>query len=489
MFNSLYSKLAAVLLGLFCLVGLLVLVVTIYSTDFYQQEVNQKLNRAIATHIVSEIKLIQNNTIDKAALQSLFHNLMVFNPSIEIYLLDINGNILAYSAPPGKVKRQRVDLTPIQTYILGQTTFPLVGDDPRDIKRKKVFSAAPIITQNHLEGYLYVILGGEQYDSVVDKLRGSYILTLSIWILMAGLLFSATAGLILFHFLTKKLRHLANTVETFKQKNPLKCLPLLNLYQQGDEIDQLSVSFKEMAKRIDDQMEALKQTDNLRRELIANVSHDLRTPLATLQGYIETLTLTEKRLSTQERQHYLDIALQQCRRLNKLVRELFDLAKLEAQDIKVQQESFNLAELVQDVTQKFYLVAKEKQIEIAIHINKVLPFVYADIGLIERVLENLLENALRHTPQQGQVHITLTHFRDAISVQISDTGCGIPPAQLPYIFERFYQRNQHQHFGEHAGLGLAISKKIMELHRSSIQVNSKKPIGTTFSFQLPTFGS
>ena len=201
MFNSLYSKLAAVLLGLFCLVGLLVLVVTIYSTGLYQQEVNQKLNRAVATHIVSEIQLIQNNAVDKAALQSLFHYLMVFNPSIEIYLLDINGNILAYSAPVGKVKRQRVDLNPIKTYLLGQITFPLVGDDPRDGQRKKVFSAAPIINQDRLEGYLYVILGGEQYDNVVDKLRNSYILTLSIGIIGAGLLFSAAAGLVLFHLL------------------------------------------------------------------------------------------------------------------------------------------------------------------------------------------------------------------------------------------------------------------------------------------------
>jgi two-component system OmpR family sensor kinase len=177
---------------------------------------------------------------------------MVFNPSIEIYLLDINGNILAYSAPVGKVKHQRVDLNPIKTYLLGQITFPLVGDDPRDGQRKKVFSAAPIINQDRLEGYLYVILGGEQYDNVVDKLRNSYILTLSIGIIGAGLLFSAAASLVLFHFLTKKLRHLTHAVTTFKQKNPLKRFPLLELYQSGDEIEQLSLSFRKMAKRIDE---------------------------------------------------------------------------------------------------------------------------------------------------------------------------------------------------------------------------------------------
>ena len=116
MFRSLYSKLAAVLLGLFALVGLSLVAVTLFSAEMYQQEVNQKLNRELAAHIVSEKLLLQDHQINEEALKEIFHMLMVINPSIEIYLLDPVGNILAFSAPPGKVKRKHVNLEPVNKW-------------------------------------------------------------------------------------------------------------------------------------------------------------------------------------------------------------------------------------------------------------------------------------------------------------------------------------------------------------------------------------
>ena len=132
MFRSLYSKLAAVLLGLFVLVGLSIVAVTLYSAEMYQQEVDQKLNRELAAHIVSEKLLLQDNQINEEALKEIFHMLMVINPSIEIYLLDPAGNILAFSAPPGKVKRKRVNLEPVNKWLKEEVTYPILGDDPRN---------------------------------------------------------------------------------------------------------------------------------------------------------------------------------------------------------------------------------------------------------------------------------------------------------------------------------------------------------------------
>ena len=171
MFRSLYSKLAAVLTGLFFLVGLAFVALTVFSTDLYQQEVIQKLNSQLAEHIVKQKLLMQNNRINEDVLKEVFHMLMIINPSIEIYLLDPQGNILAFSAPKGKVKRERVDLRPIESWLAGNATLPVRGDDPRDPHGKKVFTVAPISEQGQVEGYLYVILGGEIYDSIVDKLR------------------------------------------------------------------------------------------------------------------------------------------------------------------------------------------------------------------------------------------------------------------------------------------------------------------------------
>jgi signal transduction histidine kinase len=241
-----------------------------------------------------------------------------------------------------------------------------------------------------------------------------------------------------------------------------------------------------MAARIEDQMAQLQKSDATRRELIANVSHDLRTPLATLQGYIETLLLKEDSLSKQDRRSYLETAIRHCERLSKLVSELLELAKLDSYDIRAQREPFNLGELVQDVIQKFQLMAGEKQITLSTRCEKNLPFVNADIGLIERVLENLIENAVHNTPRGGAIRLELTPQPENVAVQVSDTGHGIPTEELDNIFDRFYQldKSRKSELG-HSGLGLAITKKILELHDRSIDVASALGSGTTFSFQLP----
>ena len=492
MFRSLYSKLAAVLTGLFCLVGLAIIVVTMFSTDMYQQEVNQRLNSKLADHIVAERLLMQDNRVNQEALKDIFHMLMVINPSIEIYLLDTEGTILAFSAAPDRVKRKRVDLGPVINFLDGHATIPVSGDDPRSLGGKKVFTAARIPEQGELQGYLYVILGGETYDSVVQKLKASYILQLSTWMIFASLLFALVAGLVLFASLTGRLKRLANAMDALRSgagQAQIEFLPQKSSHR-ADEIDRLGSTFTQMSARIEDQMEQLQRADATRRELIANVSHDLRTPLATLQGYIETLLLKEDSLGPEERRSYLQTAIKHCDRLSKLVSELLELAKLDSSDIRVEREPFNLSELTHDVVQKFQLKAGEKQIALSTKIEKDLPFVNADIGLIERVLENLIENAIQNTPPGGAVSLMLTPQNEDIAIQVSDTGCGIPAEELAHIFNRFYQLDKSRKSEQgHSGLGLAITKKILELHDRSINVVSALSSGTTFSFRLPVQSS
>ena len=488
MFKSLYSKLAAVLTALFCLVGLAIIIVTLFSTEMYQQEVNQRLNRQLAEQIVSENLLMEQNRVNQKALADIFHMLMVINPSIEVYLLDPQGTILAFSADPGKVKRTRVDLKPLVDMLQKDVTIPVLGDDPRDPEGKKVFTVARIPQQGKLQGYLYVILGGETYDSVVQKIKTSYILQLSAWMIFASLLFALIAGLVLFASLTSRLKRLAKAMDAFRsgsKDRPIK-LRLAGRKHGNDDIDRLGLAFREMAARIEEQMEQLQREDAMRRELIANVSHDLRTPLATLQGYIETLLLKEDNLGPQQRQKYLKTAIKHCKRLSKLVGELLELAKLESYDIRITREPFNLSELVQDVVQKFQLMASGKQIALSTNCAQNLPFVNADIGMIERVLENLIENAIHNTPPGGSIRLVIAPQQENVAVQVSDTGKGIPSEDLPHIFNRFYQldKSRKSELG-HSGLGLAITKKILELHDRTIEVASALGSGTTFSFRLP----
>jgi signal transduction histidine kinase len=219
---------------------------------------------------------------------------------------------------------------------------------------------------------------------------------------------------------------------------------------------------------------------------VANVSHDLRTPIASLHGYLETLLLKEGQLSREEQRTYLQIALNHSEKLAALVADLFELARLDSGEIRIHDEPFMLAELVQDVLLKFQLASQRSGVTLDADFPKDLPFVSADIKLIERVLDNLVENALRHTASGGTVKVLLRPQGEAVTVQVADTGRGIPEVDLNRIFDRFYQAHEgDRSSNDGAGLGLAIAKRILELHGITIAVDSEVGVGTTFRFALP----
>ncbi len=488
MFRTLYARLAAVLVLLLGVMAALYIALTMYSTRMYLQEVSQKFNRNLAENLVAGKDLIRAGRVNNDALQEIFHMYMVINPTIEIYLLDQEGKIAGFSAPPGKVQRQRVSLEPVRRFLAGAPALPILGDDPRDASRRKVFSVAPIVSAEDTQGYLYVVLAGEEFESVAQLLESSYVLRLSAWAGVASLLFGLVAGLALFNLLTRRLTRLSSAMVAF-QENSTDTPEVFHDVDvdSRDEVGRLGATFKRMANRIVEQLRALKQTDDLRRELVANVSHDLRTPIASLHGYLETLLLKESQLSRQQRRQYLEIALRHSTHLARLVAELFELAKLDAEDITLHREPCALGELVQDVLQKFRLGAREAGIDLGGDIPQDLPLVMADIALIERVLDNLIDNALRYTGAGGTVRVSLSAHGTGIDVRISDTGCGIAAEDIPRLFDRFYRGKSSAKEGADsgAGLGLAIAKRILDLHGTSIDVESERGVGTTFGFSLP----
>jgi len=261
----------------------------------------------------------------------------------------------------------------------------------------------------------------------------------------------------------------------------------LDATTSDDEIYQLRQAFGRMANKIREQFENLKETDRLRRELVTNVSHDLRTPLASMHGYVETLLIKNDTLSAEERLHYLEITRKHSRRLGQLIGDLFDLSRLEAHSINPELEHFSLAELLQDVIQDFELDAQKKDISIEAQGGPGDSMVYADIGLMQRVLENLIRNALKFTPRGGEISIKLERKPGSVAVAVADTGCGIAEGDLERVFDRFYRIEQgEESVSDSTGLGLAIVRKILDLHGSRITVSSVLNEGTRFEFDLPT---
>ena len=487
MIRTLYGKLAVALVAVVLAIAAMYAVLTLFAARHHLQVTEQRLNRDLARDLVAARNLVEEGRINESALRQMFHDFMVINPGIEIYLLDLEGRILSFSADPGVVKRRHVSLGPVRAFLAGDDSYPLLGDDPRSHDGRKAFSVTPVPTAADPEGYLYVVLLGEHVDSVAALLQTSLIARYSGFALFVSVIAGSLAGLVILRAMTRRLRRLTSHIDRFRAGGFRTFVPFAppGGAGDGDEIAQLGHAYDEMAARIGEQLEALEKTDALRREMVAHVSHDLRTPLATLHGYIETLKLKDAELDPAERTHYLDVALDQSERLRRLVGDLFELAKLDAHEQVPDCEPVSLPELVSDIAQKFQLEARHRGSSIDIAAEDGLPMVGADIALVERVLENLIDNALSHSPQGGTIRIPIAAAPGSVRVTVSDSGPGIAPEHLPRVFDRFYQAGNAHRGNAHAGLGLAIAKRIVELHGARLEVESTLGRGTAFSFQLP----
>ena len=490
--NSLYLRLSLALLLIMVTVGAGFYAVADWSNRQYHEELTQRLNGAIAMYVTGQTTLIEEGVVNSDELATLAERAMVINPSVEVYLLGRDGAILGHTMPAESIQTSQVDLAPVQRLIAGETEMPLHGTDPRNPDRDKVFSASPVMNGDQLEGYLYVVLGGQKYDDLAGSIRDSYTWTTRLGAIAALVIGGSLAGLLLFSLLTRRLRKLTRRVQQFAdagfdttaQPGRLPVQPTEN--PGGDEISRLEQTFAGMANKIHEQFNALQETDRLRRELISNVSHDLRTPLASMHGYVDTLLLKNEELDAAEREHYLQITRKHTRRLSTLIGDLFELSKLESGSLPLSLETFSLAELLHDVAQDFELEARRRSIELDLQGEGNSALVHADIALVQRVLENLIHNALDYTPAGGRITLGVNAQPEGVAVAVSDTGCGIPEDRIDSIFERFYCSQNGETIREDStGLGLAIVKRILDLHGSRITVASTVDVGTRFEFNLP----
>lgn len=485
-----YQRLSVSLVAVFFCVITLFVLASSYLQESVTHEGEQRLHLQLASHLVQDNPLLQTGVYDYEALKNLFHTLMVLGPSFEFYFVDPTGNILTYSADVGQVVVKKIDLAPVQSLLDDNSSLPLYGTDPKSTTRDKIFSAAPVFNENELQGYLYVIIGGAQYDSVVDSLKKNKGIQQFFLIIVAGTLFLFFALLLLFRVFTLPLKRLSDDMDLFRnsgfnlETSGVILLPWKN--DSRNEVQRLGFSFNEMLKHIDLQWQQIKSTDSQRRSLLADLSHDLRTPLANLQGYVETLAIKGESLNAIERQRFIDISLKNLHNLKRLIDQIFELAYLESGHIKLKKENFLLTELLHDIAAKFKIKADEKKVSLHIDADHMNAYVHADIEKLERVLTNLLENAIRHTPENGNINIKVLSIDSKIQVSVIDSGIGIAPEELAYIFDARYQAsNTERDASSHVGLGLAISQRLVILLGSTLKVSSELGSGTTFSFGLP----
>ena len=487
--NRLVKKLVLSFLTILVLAGLGYTIATIYLSNNYFYETTQRLHANLAQDLIDE-KFVDASPIDstgavnKALFGDIMHDMMAVNRAIEVYLLDSDGFVqysvvLDHDAP--ETNQKQVSLTPIKEFISTNGQQYILGDDPKNLEHQQVFSTAQY-SKGGNEGYIYIILAGEEYLNTRSMLFGSYALKLGLGTLLVTLFFAALLGILSVWYLTKNLRELVYAAKRFQQGD------LKYRIEDADKSDLAGVTtvYNEMADTILKDIEKIQSLESLRRELIANISHDLRTPLAIIQGYIETLQMKDGELTKKQRNDYLHTISSSGNRLSKLIAQLFEYSKLEANQIQPEKEPFLISELANDVHRNYQVLAEQKKIDLRLEMEAEIPLVFADISLVERALQNLMDNALKFTPEGGAVVVKILPDTDAVEITIKDSGPGILPENQALIFERYRQTKTGQQ-KEGAGLGLAIVKKIMELHNASIKVLSRPDEGTAFSFSLPVY--
>lgn len=253
-----------------------------------------------------------------------------------------------------------------------------------------------------------------------------------------------------------------------------------------DEVAVLAQTFNQMAEQLQVADQKKHELESLRRDLIAWVSHDLQTPLTSIRAILEALYdgVVE---DPETVKRYLNTAQRDVRSLSSLIDDLFQMAQLDAGGFPLHREETSLNDLISDTLESFAEPAKQHEIKLEGQVESDVDPVMMDTQAIGRVLNNLISNALRHTPNQGRVSVWVRRAARGVEVTVSDTGEGIRSEDQPYIFERFYRgdASRSRSRGTGAGLGLAIARGIVQAHGGDIQVESQIGKGTQFTFWLP----
>lgn len=455
-----------------------------YTTECFYDEANQKLNKDLAKFTVDEVKTFNEaGDINSPEIMKLMHSMMAINPDVEVYLIDKEGSILKHVIldKERKVVREKVDMEPIHQFLESDGEEHLDGDNPRSETGKQIFSAAPIMKDGKIAAYYYIILASQERQATIKAVVNKYVLTISGQLILICLFVSLLLGLLYIWSLTRSLNPIMSTMEEFRKGRYNARIP-----DGANDFQNLASTYNKMADEIESNFQKVQSIDNFRKELIANISHDLRTPLAVIRGYADMLSLKKSELSPEEELKYLSNISESTKRVTGLMNQLLELSKLENNQIELHKEPFSIPELVSDMISRFQVLLEEKNINFDFKIEENLPLAYGDISLVERAIQNLVDNAIKYSPEKSSITIGVNKAKKGIQFSIKDEGRGIEPKNLNKIFERYSSSNEVNKLDKSFGLGLAISKKILELHNSTISVSSKLNFGTTFSFQLPS---
>ncbi|MEK3767925.1 HAMP domain-containing sensor histidine kinase [Paenibacillus sp. FSL R5-0887] len=455
--NIIGLKLGFVIMSVFVVV-LLVLGITIdrMFTSFYYNEM-QKETEELTSHFIGMAESQDSSNEQMMSTFAEFSDVSIFNISKD-------GHVILHSGAHDRMDRSFIQASDVSRIFAGKS----VDFEYKDPAGYSYFIIGkPIMEGDTTQSALYVMSSTESMKQSLASIRnllliagiGAFILALGITGVIAMIL---SRPLIKMQKATRKIA--AGELET-----------RLSI-RSNDEIGFLAEAINDLA--VD-----LQRYRDTRQEFLANISHELRTPITYLEGY--TKVIKDGLYETEgERDLYLDIIHQEAHRLQHLVDDLFELAKMEEGKVTLTQEWIDLSQLTEQAVRRVELKAKEKGLQLKLQLSGDAYMIRGDQKRMEQIIMNLLENAIRYT-DEGEIIVHVEFTADAATLIVEDTGIGIPEEELPYIFERFYrvEKSRSRQYGG-SGLGLSIVKKLVELHGGKIRMMSQPGAGTRCEVQL-----
>ncbi|MDB2387154.1 HAMP domain-containing histidine kinase [Shewanella sp.] len=483
--RSLFNRIlfAAILMIFILLIGLWQWLQ--FSQEFSRDQVQQSLHRELAEHMAHINPLLSEGVTSDAALKEAFHDFMLLGPSFEIYTLNNQGQVIAYDAKEEKIKQHQVNIDTVNQFIQG-ANLPLLGTDPRSKQQSKIFSAAKLLDLNGQQtGYLYVIIGGEDFDSwqsIVSEHQAPQFWTTAILMTIG---FAIILFMLLLKFFTAPLSRLENDLRLVATQQLNSGLVLPGKYSGSSEINQLSKHINTLLQALSLQHQAVNRQQEERHEFMLHLSHDLKTPLTSLQGYIDTWLL----LPAHERSHDLiEMAANSSQHLQQLLGQMLELAALENGQVTAQWQTVTLTDILEQLHQTFAPRANSKRILLAFE-DKLNLQIRTDKQLLLRILNNLVDNAIRYTPDQGIISIkTLTdNSTHRVWLQVSDNGSGMHKhelAALKQITQKPVKMAGKQSALPQLGVGLAIVRQLLTTLKCDIEIDSRPGQGSQFRIEL-----
>ncbi|EIJ78521.1 histidine kinase [Bacillus methanolicus PB1] len=335
--------------------------------------------------------------------------------------------------------------------------------------RKILAVIIPLIDQNRLEGiiYLYVPL------AKISELTNDFVF---VWII-AGSVFALVAVLLGTKWIGRLTRPLIEMKEAANRVSQGDYSARIHL-QSNDEVGQLANAFNHMSASI-------QKEDERKKEFIANVSHELRTPISYVKGYSEAIVSGIVK-NEEEMNKYLQLIHREAGRMERLVYDLLDLSKLDAEEYKLNKLPIPLAQVIEDAIQKYLPILKEKGIQLHTNLDPDL-IINGDAERMEQIVQNLIDNSICYTEKGGTISVSLMADPEGCKLEIADTGTGIPPEDLKKVTQRFYRVNKGRSRNDGGtGLGLAIVEKLVHLHNGKLTITSDIGKGTTVAIVLPS---